>query len=52
MPKPLAYFIGTGNIDTPNLHLLDNVYKPHLVPTSAPTALVTISGSSVSSKVI
>jgi hypothetical protein len=52
MLKPLAYFTGTGNIDTLNLHLPDNVYKPHLVPSGAPTALVTVSGDSVSAKVI
>jgi hypothetical protein len=52
MPKPLAYFTGTGNIDTLNLHLPDNVYKPHLVPSGAPTAMVTVSGGSVSAKVI
>jgi hypothetical protein len=52
MLKPLAYFTGTGNIDTLNLHLSDNVYKPHLVPFGAPTALVTISGGSMDAKVI
>jgi hypothetical protein len=52
LPKPLAYFTRTGNIDTLNLHLPDNVYKPHLVPSGVPTALVTVSGDSVSAKVI
>jgi hypothetical protein len=52
MPKPLAYFTGTGNIYTLNLHLPDNVYKPHLVPSGAPTAMVTVSGGYVSAKVI
>jgi hypothetical protein len=52
MPKLLAYFTGTRNIDTLNLHLSDNVYKHHLVPSGAPTALVTVSGGSVDAKVI
>jgi hypothetical protein len=52
MSKPLAYFTGTGNIDTLNLHLPDNVYKPHLVPSGALTALVTVSGGSVAANVI
>jgi hypothetical protein len=52
MPKPLAYFTGTGNIDTLNLHLPDNVFKPHLVPSGAPTALVRVSGDSVHAKII
>jgi hypothetical protein len=51
-PKPLAYFAGTGNIDTLNLHLPDIVFKPHLVPSGAPTALVRVSGDSVHAKII
>jgi hypothetical protein len=47
LPKPLGYFVGCGDDATLNLHLRDSVHKPHLIPSSAPTALVQISGETV-----
>jgi hypothetical protein len=52
LPKPLGYFVGCGDDATLNLHLPDSVHKPHLIPTSAPTALVQDSGVNVPADVI
>jgi hypothetical protein len=40
LPKPQGYFVGCGDFDTLDVHLPDSAYKPHLIPTGVPTALV------------
>jgi hypothetical protein len=48
LPKPQGYFVGCGDFDTLDVHLPDSVFKPHLIPTGAPTAMVQVSGDAVS----
>jgi hypothetical protein len=50
LPKPQGYFVGCGDFDTLDVHLPDSAYKPHLIPTGAPTALVQVSGDAVSAE--
>ena len=52
LPKPAAFTAGFGTDDTLFLQLPDSVYKAHLVPTSVPTALVTIVGEPVNAVAI
>jgi hypothetical protein len=44
LPRPTRFFVGCGNDATLDLQLPDSVYKPQLVTSGAPTALVQVSG--------
>nr|XP_051198628.1 uncharacterized protein LOC127312198 [Lolium perenne] len=44
VPKPMSFFVGCGNDATLDLQLPDSVYKPQLIASGAPTALVQVSG--------
>ena len=47
LPKPTAVTAGFGTDETMFLQLPDSVFKEHLMPTSLPTALVTVVGETV-----
>ena len=47
LPRPTAFTAGYGTEETIFSQLPDSVYKPHLVPSSSPTALVKIVGDQV-----
>ena len=52
LPKPYAGLAGIGADETMFSHLPDSVFKPQLAPSMSPTALVTVSGDTVSAEVI
>jgi hypothetical protein len=47
LPKPQGYFVSCGDFATLDVHLPDSVHKPHLIPMSAPTALVQVFGDTI-----
>ena len=52
LPKPSAFTSGFGTDDTMFLQFPDSVCKEHLLPSSLPTALVTVVGESVPTEAI
>jgi hypothetical protein len=47
LPRPTSFFVGCGNDATLDLQIPDSVYKPQLISSGTPTALVQVSGEGV-----
>lgn len=52
LPKPSCFTLGHGIDETIFVQFPDSVYKPHLIPATSPTALVTVAGEPVPAKAI